>query len=59
MKTLGLTAVLFLGPLFEAGVVEGQWRGWIKLRGLNAVISGWIGWRNFVAVRTSSYLMFL
>jgi prenyl protein peptidase len=54
VKTLGLTAILFLGPLFEAGIVDGEWKDWIKLKGLNAVISGWIGWRNFVAVRPSS-----
>jgi prenyl protein peptidase len=51
VKTLGLTALLFLGPLFEAGIAEGQWKRWVKLRGLNAVISGWIGWRNYIAVK--------
>ena len=50
-QSLGLTATLFLGPLFEAGVVEGGWRNWIRLRGLSATISSWIGWRNMVAVR--------
>jgi prenyl protein peptidase len=51
-KSLGLTAILFLGSLFEGGVVEGRWRDWIRLRGLSAAIGGWIGWRNMVAVRT-------
>lgn len=50
-KSLALTALLFLGPLFEAGVVEGGWRNWIRLRGFNAVVGGWIGYRNMVAVR--------
>ena len=50
VKALALTAILFLGPLFEAGIVEGGWRRWIRLRGLHAAISGWIGWRNIVAV---------
>jgi len=58
VKTLGLTAILFLGPLFEAGFAEGQWRGWIKLKGLNAVISGWIGWRNFVAGPITEEILF-
>merc|ERR1711977_443403 len=49
LKSVGLTAILFLGPLFESGIAEGGWRNWIRLRGLNTVISGWIGWRNFVA----------
>jgi prenyl protein peptidase len=49
-QCLGLTAILFLGPLFEAGVAEGRWRDWIRLRGVSTAISGWIGWRNMVAV---------
>jgi prenyl protein peptidase len=52
-QSLGLTAILFLGPLFEAGVVEARWRDWIRLRGVSAAISGWIGWRNMVAVCTT------
>lgn len=50
VKTVGLTAILFAGPLFEAGVAEGGWRDWICLRGVNEVISGWMGWRNYIAV---------
>ena len=49
-RTLALTALLFLGPLFEKGVVEGAWRDWIRLRGLDEVVGGWIGYRNIVAV---------
>jgi prenyl protein peptidase len=49
-KALLLTAILFIGPLFEAGIAEGKWRDWIRLRGLNACIRGWIGYRNYVAV---------
>jgi prenyl protein peptidase len=51
-RCLLLTATLFLGPLFEASVVEGRWRGWIRLHGLD-VLCGWTGWRNIVAVRTT------
>jgi prenyl protein peptidase len=49
-KNLGLTAILFLGPLFEAGAAEGRWRDWIRLRGFSISMSSWIGWRNLVAV---------
>jgi len=49
-KSVALTAILFVGPLFEAGIVEGRWQNWIRLRGLNAVVTGWIGYRNMVAV---------
>jgi len=49
VKAVALTSCLFLGPLFEAGIVECRWRDWIRLRGLDAIVSGWIGWRNIVA----------
>lgn len=54
VKSVGLTAILFLGPLFEAGIVRGGWRDWIRLRGVDAVINGWMGWRNLVAVSLMS-----
>jgi len=53
VQTLGLTAFLFLGPLYEAGVVEGGWKDWIRLRGVDEVIGSWMGYRNLVAVRLS------
>ncbi|OWO99907.1 hypothetical protein B2J93_6962 [Marssonina coronariae] len=57
-KSLGLTAVLFLGPLYEAGVAEGGWRDWIRLRGLDAIMDGWIGWRNMVAGPATEEILF-
>ncbi|TVY67444.1 putative CAAX prenyl protease [Lachnellula suecica] len=57
-KAVALTAVLFLGPLFEAGVVEGNWRNWIRMRGLDATISGWIGYRNLVAGPITEEILF-
>lgn len=49
VKCVGLTAILFAGPLFEEGIAQGQWRDWIRLRGLGA-LKGWIPYRNIVAV---------
>lgn len=49
VKCVGLTAILFVGPLFEEGIAQGQWRDWIRLRGLGA-LKGWIPYRNIVAV---------
>jgi prenyl protein peptidase len=49
-KTMLLVAILFTGPLFEAGVVEGGWRGWVKGTYVREVLGSWIGWRNYVAV---------
>lgn len=57
-KVLALTAILFMGPLFEAGIAEGGWRDWIRLRGLNQTISGWIGYRNFIAGPITEELLF-
>ncbi|PVH85487.1 Abi-domain-containing protein [Cadophora sp. DSE1049] len=57
-KGVGLTAILFLGPLFEGGIAGGGWRDWIRLRGLNTIISGWIGWRNFVAGPITEEVLF-
>lgn len=51
-QTVALTALLFLGPLFEAGFADGAWRDWIRLRGLDEVVGGWMGYRNLVAVCT-------
>jgi len=53
LKALVLTAMLFLGPLFEAGVVEGGWRRWLRLQDVYAVLLSGMGWRNFVTVYIS------
>lgn len=49
-QTLILTAILFVGPLFERGLAEGEWRDWIRGSKLSETLRGWIGWRNYVAV---------
>lgn len=59
-KAVLLTAILFIGPLFEGGVAEGKWRDWIRLRGVGVTVKGWIGYRNYVAVSppsSSTYTM--
>lgn len=50
LRSLLLTAILFLGPLFERGIAEGEWRTWFRRSKLSESLSGWIGWRNYVAV---------
>lgn len=54
-RCLLLTGILFLGPLFERGIVEGEWRFWFRRNKLYESLSGWIGWRNYVAVRLYNY----
>ncbi|KAJ4985974.1 prenyl proteinase rce1 [Stagonosporopsis vannaccii] len=43
-----LVCILFAGPLFENGIVDGEWKDWIKFRGVHETLSSWIGYRNFV-----------
>ncbi|PQE30783.1 prenyl ase Rce1 protein [Rutstroemia sp. NJR-2017a WRK4] len=57
VKCVALTAILFVGPLFEAGFAEGQWRDWIRLRGLGA-LKGWIPYRNIVAGPVTEEVLF-
>lgn len=49
-RAVALTVILFAGPLFEAAIVEGAWKDWIRLRGLWEVVGSWIGYRNMIAV---------
>lgn len=50
-RTMLLVAILFAGPLFEHGIVEGEWEDWIRCRGMYETLSSWIGYRNYVVVR--------
>jgi prenyl protein peptidase len=52
-RTLLLVCILFAGPLFENGIVDGEWRDWVRLRGLHETLWSWIGYRNFVVVCSS------
>lgn len=58
IQTLLLTTLLFAGPLFEKGVIEGGWKRWIKGSDLHETLSSWIGWRNFVAGPITEELLF-
>lgn len=49
-RSILLTAILFTGPLFERGIVEGEWREWLRGARVSETLGGWIGWRNYVAV---------
>ncbi|MCJ1286546.1 hypothetical protein MMC26_005892 [Xylographa opegraphella] len=57
-KPLLLTALLFAGPLFEKGVVEGRWKEWMRGRRLYECLNSWIGWRNYVAGPFTEELLF-
>lgn len=53
LRSLLLTAILFIGPLYERGIVEGEWRSWFSRAKWSESLGGWIGWRNYVAVRST------
>lgn len=57
VRALGLTALLFAGPLFLYLVVDDGWRDWVIGRGepLKEVWGDMLSWRNIVAV---SYPLF-
>jgi prenyl protein peptidase len=58
LKALILTAILFLGPLFEAGIVEGSWRTWVRLRGISTLWHDLPTYRNLVAGPVTEELLF-
>ncbi|KAH7089573.1 hypothetical protein FB567DRAFT_521036 [Paraphoma chrysanthemicola] len=56
-QTMLLVLILFAGPLFEHGVVDGDWKDWVKLRGVYESLSSWIGYRNYVVGPVSEELV--
>jgi prenyl protein peptidase len=55
-RTMLLVMILFAGPLFEHGVVDGEWKEWLTLRGVHESLSSWIGYRNYIVACASSML---
>ncbi|KAJ0116549.1 bi-domain-containing protein [Diaporthe amygdali] len=58
LKALLLTATLFLGPLFEALVVEDGWRDWVALEPVKEVLREMTAWRNIVAGPLTEEILF-
>jgi prenyl protein peptidase len=56
-RTMLLVIILFAGPLFEHGIVDGGLKDWLKLRGVYESLSSWIGYRNFIVVRYLFHLL--
>lgn len=50
-RALGLTALLFAGPLYESLVIDGAVHQWLRLEPLRDLWHDWPTWRNLVAVR--------
>ena len=59
LRCLLLVAILFVGPLFEFGLVEGNWRLWFSPSyAKEAVWDDWQGLRNIVIGPASEELVF-
>jgi prenyl protein peptidase len=56
VKTMILVSILFAGPLFEAGIVDGGLKDWIRGRYLRETLTSWIGYRNYIVVGSSPFL---
>ncbi|KAL9084672.1 MAG: hypothetical protein Q9159_005102 [Coniocarpon cinnabarinum] len=57
-RVFALVVILFVGPLYEACVVDGEWRSWFSGRGFAETFSTAIGWRNYVASPVTEELVF-
>ncbi|KAG9195380.1 prenyl protein peptidase [Alternaria panax] len=57
LRTMLLVTILFAGPIFEHGIVDGGWRDWVKLNGVHESLSSWIGYRNFIVGPVSEELV--
>ncbi|CAI6328307.1 unnamed protein product [Periconia digitata] len=57
VRTMLLVVILFAGPLFETGIVDGELKYWIRGTGLYDSLSSWIGYRNFVVGPVSEELI--
>ncbi|MCJ1449150.1 MAG: hypothetical protein MMC23_009669 [Stictis urceolatum] len=55
---LVLTAILFLGPLFERGIVLGGLTTWLRGKELLRTLESWPGYRNFIAGPATEELLF-
>ncbi|KAF2232073.1 hypothetical protein EV356DRAFT_505680 [Viridothelium virens] len=58
VRSLLLVAILFAGPLFESGVVDGQLQHWLSGSTCRDMPSSWIGIRNYVAGPMTEEVLF-
>ncbi|KAL2271683.1 hypothetical protein VTJ83DRAFT_1054 [Remersonia thermophila] len=58
LRALGLTALLFLGPLYGYLVVDRGWRDWLRLEPVKELWREWTAWRNYVAGPITEELLF-
>ncbi|KAK4580483.1 CAAX prenyl protease [Recurvomyces mirabilis] len=57
-KVLGLVVILFVGPLYESILVDGNWRRWSISSLKESLYDDWTGYRNLVVAPASEELVF-
>ncbi|KAI5302866.1 hypothetical protein KEM56_000270, partial [Ascosphaera pollenicola] len=57
-ECLLLTAILFAGPLFERGIIDGELWEWIDGTRVREIASDWAEWRNYVAAPITEEVVF-
>lgn len=59
IRPLSLTALLFLGPLFEKFITQDSWRAWLSgLNSLLPTLTSSVGFRNYVAGPVTEEILF-
>jgi len=58
LKVLALVVLLFVGPLYECIVVDGDWRGWGLSSFKEGIFDSWTGYRNIIVAPASEELVF-
>lgn len=57
-KVLCLVIVLFVGPLYENIIIDGDWRDWSFSVFKEGIFDSWVGYRNLVIAPASEELVF-
>ena len=57
-RVLALVALLFVGPLYESFVIDGDWRSWTISNIKEGLSANWVGYRNLVIAPASEELVF-
>lgn len=58
LKTLALVAILFVGPLYESLIVDGEWREFTPKNFKHNFYDSWVGYRNHVVAPISEEIIF-
>jgi len=57
-RNMLLVLLLYTGPLYERGIIDGCWRDWSRGTSIRETLGGWIGWRNYVMGPVTEEILF-